>query len=148
GSRMVRHEAVHLLRAGPARPRRGERMESATHTLDPASHDAGLFFDPRPLVPGGHLLGLEGWSRDALLALLDAADVHRRRWAAHGHRPTTALAGVEVCNAFFEDSTRTRVSFEIAARRLGATPVSFASNGSSVSKGESLLDTLHTIVSM
>jgi aspartate carbamoyltransferase catalytic subunit len=58
------------------------------------------------------------------------------------------LPGTAVANVFFEASTRTRVSFEWAARRVGADSVSFVSAGSSVSKGESLLDTVWTLESM
>jgi aspartate carbamoyltransferase catalytic subunit len=58
------------------------------------------------------------------------------------------LRGRTIVNLFFESSTRTRTSFEIAARRLGADTISIASSGSSVSKGESLVDTLNTIGAM
>ena len=58
------------------------------------------------------------------------------------------LRGKMIVNLFFEASTRTRVSFEIAARRLGADAVSIAAQGSSVSKGESLVDTLNTLAAM
>lgn len=59
-----------------------------------------------------------------------------------------ALRGKLVVNAFFENSTRTRVSFEIAAKRLGADIVTITTSGSSVSKGESLVDTLNTLGAM
>jgi aspartate carbamoyltransferase catalytic subunit len=86
-------------------------------------------------------------SRDAILEILDSAERYRARFRAGG--PTSdELAGLTVCNAFFEDSTRTRVSFEIAEKRLGALTVGFSSAGSSVSKGETLLDTIGTIVAM
>ena len=58
------------------------------------------------------------------------------------------LRGKMVVNLFFETSTRTRTSFEIAAKRLGADAVSITASGSSVSKGESLVDTLNTLVAM
>ena len=135
--------------------------------LSPASRDAGVFFHPAhvtepavaPAAPLGeplaapaasghrHLLGLEGCSRQHLLELLDRAAAWRERWRDR-RVPNQVLAGIEVVNAFFEDSTRTRTSFELAERRLGMTPVSFGVQGSSVSKGESVLDTLATIVSM
>ena len=141
----------------------------------PALAGAGVFFSPaagggrsagpgRPVSPGGtvglaaapraadaadarHLLGLEGMSRDALLGWLAAAAEWRTRLAAPRFAADT-LRGVAVCNAFFEDSTRTRVSFEVAERRLGAAAVTFAAAGSSLSKGESLLDTARTIAAM
>ncbi|MFI5372036.1 MAG: aspartate carbamoyltransferase catalytic subunit [Candidatus Eisenbacteria bacterium] len=59
-----------------------------------------------------------------------------------------ALTGVTVCNAFFESSTRTRVSFELAGRRLGATVVSFSAVDSSTVKGETLLDTIQVVEAM
>ena len=113
----------------------------------PAPAGAGLFSSPA-FRTRHHLLALEGMSREEILALLDAADRWRERFRSCDRRPTDTLAGVTVCNAFFEDSTRTRVSFELAERRLGAVPVSFSADGSSLSKGETLLDTLRTIVSM
>jgi aspartate carbamoyltransferase catalytic subunit len=61
---------------------------------------------------------------------------------------TTILQGRSIVNLFFEASTRTRTSFEIAARRLGAEVLSITSSGSSVSKGESLVDTLNTLGAM
>jgi aspartate carbamoyltransferase catalytic subunit len=115
-------------------------------TTVPPPPRAGIFVFPS--ADARHLLGLEDLSREVLVDLLASADRFRERWARDGRRPTDELAGVEVCTAFFEDSTRTRVSFELAARRLGATCVGFSSTGSSVSKGETLLDTARTIVSM
>ena len=86
-------------------------------------------------------------SQQDLLEIPDAADAFRKRWREIG-RLSQELRDVEVCNAFFEDSTRTRVSFELAAKRLGARTVSISASGTSVSKGEPLLDTLHTVVAM
>ncbi len=63
-------------------------------------------------------------------------------------RESDELAGRVILNAFFENSTRTRSSFEIAALRLGARVVNFSSSGSSVAKGESLFDTLQTLDAM
>ena len=59
-----------------------------------------------------------------------------------------ALRGKTVCNVFFEDSTRTRLSFETAAKRLSADTMTFAVGQSSVNKGESLRDTIETIAAM
>src|SRR5579859_7976123 len=64
------------------------------------------------------------------------------------YRRLETLRGRMIVNLFFEASTRTRVSFEIAARRLGAETVLIAAQSSSVSKGESLVDTLNTLVAM
>ncbi|HTO91460.1 MAG TPA: aspartate carbamoyltransferase catalytic subunit [Candidatus Sulfotelmatobacter sp.] len=114
----------------------------------PASPDAGFFVAPPALSRTRHLLGLEGFSGAEILDLLDHAHTYRERWRTQGRAPSRELAGVEVCHAFFEDSTRTRASFELAALRLGATSVAFTAGGSSVSKGESLLDTLQTLAAM
>jgi aspartate carbamoyltransferase catalytic subunit len=88
-----------------------------------------------------HLLGLEGLGRDEILAILDDAERDLSR-LLEDRRPTSELAGVTVILGFFEDSTRTRAAFELAAHRLGATVASFTSTGLSLSKGESLLDTM------
>jgi aspartate carbamoyltransferase catalytic subunit len=88
----------------------------------------------------GHLLGLEPLSSGQILALLDLAEE-----ADRGHLPCDALRGRVVANCFFEPSTRTRTSFELAARRLGAEVVNFDPERSSVLKGESLVDTALTL---
>jgi aspartate carbamoyltransferase catalytic subunit len=94
-----------------------------------------------------HVLGLEGVPASLILELLDAADRCRTRWQS-SRAPRPDLQGIEVCNAFFEDSTRTRISFELAERRLAMTLTTFGAMGSSVSKGESMIDTLQTIAAM
>lgn len=93
---------------------------------------------------GRDLLGLRGLARGEIVELLQEA--RRVEGDASGSRD--ALRGVVVANLFFEDSTRTRVSFSIAAQRLGAHVVDLGSGGSSVSKGESILDTALTIEAM
>ena len=90
-----------------------------------------------------HLLTLENLPRADITRLLDRADEFRARGAQRG-----LLAGRTVLNLFFENSTRTRTSFEIAARRLGADVINFDVSRSSTVKGESLLDTLHTLEAM
>jgi aspartate carbamoyltransferase catalytic subunit len=111
----------------------------------PASADAGIFVPSQARDPR-HLLGLEGMSAETLLGLLDQAAGYRTM--LQSGMVSDELAGITVLNAFFEDSTRTRVSFELAARRLGALSVTIGENGTSVSKGESLLDTVRTVVAM
>ncbi|MFM1935796.1 MAG: hypothetical protein RI990_755 [Planctomycetota bacterium] len=87
-----------------------------------------------------HLLQLEGLSDERLTQLLDAAAAYLP--AARGQAPAPpALAGRLVAQMFFEDSTRTRLSFEAAAARLGARSMSLQGAGSSASKGETFLDT-------
>ncbi len=94
-----------------------------------------------------HLLTLEGLGRASISALLDRAWELRREFRA-GLARSTLLEGRTVVNLFFEPSTRTRTSFELAARRLGALVVNFDIGTSSTSKGESLEDTLATLEAM
>jgi len=97
--------------------------------------------------PHRHLLGIEGLSRDDLLAILDAAEP----WIAFNRSVRKAderLAGLTQINAFFENSTRTLFSFEIAGKRLGAQVSNFHPAASSVRKGESLIDTALTLGAM
>ncbi len=82
-------------------------------------------------------------TRDEILGLLDLAETMRSARAERTHR--TLLEAATIGLAFFESSTRTRVSFELAARALGATLVDLGVEGSSVGKGESLVDTLRTL---
>lgn len=91
-----------------------------------------------------HLLDFEGWSPESLGALLDGADT-MREVLSRSVKKVPALQGISVCTAFFENSTRTKTSFELAARRMSADVVSFAASSSSVSKGESLRDTIETL---
>lgn len=90
-----------------------------------------------------HLLDVDELNRDDLEGILDLA-VERRAQRAAGELPDP-LHGVAVGLAFYEASTRTRVSFELAARELGATTTDLSLAGSSVTKGESLVDTLRTL---
>ena len=94
-----------------------------------------------------HLLGIEELSAADIDAVLDHAD----KWfeLSRGvERKTALLKGRTVINLFFEASTRTRTSFEAAGKRLGADVVNVSSSGSSVSKGESLLDTAKNLEAM
>ena len=88
-----------------------------------------------------HLLGIEGWRREEIEALLDRAEAH----LPGGPASSDSLQGKVVANLFFEDSTRTRTSFEMAAKMLGAQVLNWTAQGSSVSKGETLLDTVRNI---
>ncbi len=95
---------------------------------------------------GGHLLDIERLAREEIERVLDLA---RELKAAHGRGALAQpLAGKLVALLFFEPSTRTRSSFEIAAKRLGAQTVVWTSQGSSVSKGETLLDTALNLEAM
>jgi aspartate carbamoyltransferase catalytic subunit len=96
---------------------------------------------------GSGLLGIENLSRQEIQAILDRARDFQFR-GDNSFRKLDLLRGKMVVNLFFEASTRTRTSFEIAARRLGADAVSITAQASSVSKGESLVDTLNTLAAM
>ncbi|MBK7117213.1 MAG: aspartate carbamoyltransferase catalytic subunit [Proteobacteria bacterium] len=91
-----------------------------------------------------HLLTLEGLTRDEIESLLERAQHHVRRLGEPAPH-SSALAGVTVANMFTEPSTRTRVSFELAAKRLGADVVNLEVQLSSRVKGESMLDTVFTL---
>src|SRR6056297_3968467 len=94
-----------------------------------------------------HLLDLESLSAEEITTLLDTADV--LKVATEGcRRKLSLLTGRTCANLFFENSTRTRNSFSLAAKRLGADTVEFSSSGSSVAKGESFVDTAKTIEAM
>ncbi|MEO0630192.1 MAG: aspartate carbamoyltransferase, partial [Planctomycetota bacterium] len=90
-----------------------------------------------------HLLGLDGIDRSRLVSLLESARSfddgtgRAKRDGAHAD----LLQGLNICNLFFEDSTRTRVSFSLAATNLGAGVIDLTAPGSSVAKGETIIDT-------
>jgi aspartate carbamoyltransferase catalytic subunit len=94
-----------------------------------------------------HLLTTKQLSRDEAIALLDVAE-DMAQVADREVKKLPTLRGKTVVNLFFEDSTRTRISFEAAAKRLSADVINFSAKGSSVSKGESLKDTAQTLAAM
>lgn len=94
-----------------------------------------------------HLLSTAELTRDEAITLLDTAE-DMADVATREVKKLPTLRGRTVVNLFFEDSTRTRVSFEVAAKRLSADVINFAAKGSSVSKGESLKDTAQTLAAM
>jgi aspartate carbamoyltransferase catalytic subunit len=97
--------------------------------------------------PHRHLLGIEGLKPWEIGLLLDEAE----RWVGEPGQPpprSEALRGLTVITAFFEASTRTALSFELAARRLGADVVALQPGASSLAKGETLLDTALTLAAM
>src|SRR5579871_3546338 len=93
----------------------------------------------------GGLLGIESLDRTEIESILERAKTFQPRQSQNQRE---VLRGRMIVNLFFEASTRTRTSFEIAAKRLGADAVSITASGSSVSKGESLVDTLNTLAAM
>jgi aspartate carbamoyltransferase catalytic subunit len=94
-----------------------------------------------------HLLSTGDLSRDDALLVLDTAE-ELARVSDRAVKKLPTLRGRTVVNLFYEDSTRTRVSFEAAAKRLSADVINFSAKGSSVSKGESLKDTALTLEAM
>jgi len=94
-----------------------------------------------------HLLGLRGVSANDIRAILDEATGFKKV-LERKVKTLPTLRGITVVNLFFESSTRTRISFELAEKRLSADIVNFATSGSSVQKGETLLDTLKNIEAM
>ncbi len=93
------------------------------------------------------LLGIDELDADQVRLVLDTAD-HLLPIADRRQRSVPTLRGRVVCNLFLEDSTRTRISFDLAAKRLSADVINFSAKGSSVSKGESLTDTARTLTAM
>ena len=94
-----------------------------------------------------HLLSAADLDRPTAIQVLDTA-VQMAATQAREIKKLPTLRGKTVVNLFFEDSTRTRISFETAAKRLSADVINFAAKGSSVSKGESLKDTAQTLQAM
>ena len=94
-----------------------------------------------------HLLSLEELTREEIGLVLETAKSFKEV-SARDVKKVPALRGKTIANMFFEASTRTRISFELAAKRLSADIVNFSSSGSSTQKGESLKDTVRTIEAM
>jgi aspartate carbamoyltransferase catalytic subunit len=94
-----------------------------------------------------HLLDLESLTASEITILLDCAEQLMTAYT-NSRTKLSLLSGCTVANLFFENSTRTRNSFSLAAKRLGADTIEFSSGGSSVSKGETFIDTAKTIEAM
>lgn len=94
-----------------------------------------------------HLLDLESLSASELVTILDAAD-HFKQVTNNCRHKINVLAGRTSCNLFFENSTRTRTSFSLAAKRLNADTIEFSATGSSVAKGETFIDTALNLEAM
>jgi aspartate carbamoyltransferase catalytic subunit len=123
-------------------------MTATDVSREPAGEPAG-----EPVVPvmahrwtHRHLLDVDALSVADLDLVMARADAYAEAIAAR-REPEAVLRGVNVTILMYEASTRTRVSFEVAAGRLGGTVVNISSAGSSVTKGESLLDTMRTLES-
>jgi aspartate carbamoyltransferase catalytic subunit len=100
-----------------------------------------------PSFPHRHLLGIEGLSPDEITLLLDRSlsYVEQNRQA---DKKQSLLRGRTVINLFFENSTRTRTSFELAGKRLGGDVINMSVQASSIKKGETLIDTAMTLTAM
>ncbi|MDH5590620.1 MAG: aspartate carbamoyltransferase catalytic subunit [Gemmatimonadota bacterium] len=96
---------------------------------------------------GKDLIGLEPLSREQILSILDTAEPFKEI-SERRIKKVPVLRGKTIVNLFFEPSTRTRVSFEFAEKRLSADTVNIAASGSSVSKGETLVDTARNLEAM
>jgi aspartate carbamoyltransferase catalytic subunit len=107
---------------------------------DPARKPAAFF-------PHRHLLGIEGLSAEEITRLLDLSQSYATQ-PKDDPRARALLRGRTVMNLFFENSTRTLTSFELAAKRLGADVINMAVGTSSIKKGETLLDTAMTLNAM
>jgi aspartate carbamoyltransferase catalytic subunit len=100
-----------------------------------------------PTFLGKDLIGLEHLSADQITAILDTAEPFKEI-SERAIKKVPVLRGKTIVNLFFEASTRTRISFEFAEKRLSADTVNIASSGSSVSKGETLVDTARNLEAM
>jgi aspartate carbamoyltransferase catalytic subunit len=100
-----------------------------------------------PILKAGHLLGIEGLSPEEITALLDLAESYVIQGRAIDKK-TSLLRGRTLINLFYEASTRTQSSFELAAKRLGADVMNMTVKTSSVTKGETLIDTASTLNAM
>jgi aspartate carbamoyltransferase catalytic subunit len=103
--------------------------------------------DDAPILKTSHLLGIEGLSRPEVVSLLDLAE-HYVGLSRGAEKKAATLRGRTLINLFFESSTRTQSSFELAGKRLGADVLNMSVKNSSVSKGETLIDTASTLNAM
>tara|TARA_R110002049_G_scaffold16178_5_gene65080 strand:- start:425 stop:1360 length:936 start_codon:yes stop_codon:yes gene_type:complete len=94
-----------------------------------------------------HLLGIEPLTQTDITTILDCAETYAQANRAH-QKPPAILSGLSLINMFFENSTRTQSSFELAAKRLGADVMNMSMQTSSVKKGETLIDTALTLNAM
>ena len=115
-------------------------ITEAVGEMNPATQDSVPF-------KRKHLLGLEDLTPEEIRRILDEAKGMKEVFT-RSVKKVPALRGRTVANLFFENSTRTRTSFELAAKRLSADVINFTASSSSVAKGESLLDTVRTIEAM
>src|SRR5260370_32390979 len=107
-----------------------------------------MAFDPTAIpFRHRHLLGIEGFSPDEITTILDLAEGHVEP-NRQADKKRSVLRGRTIINLFFENSTRTRTSFELAGKRLGGDVINMAAEASSIKKGETLIDTAMTLNAM
>ncbi len=115
--------------------------------MQPSDHRPASLIPGRAVFPHRHLTGIDGLQPHEIMFLLDEAE----QWIAvnrHRTKSEKRLDGLTLINAFFENSTRTLLSFEIAGKRMGADVVNMHAAQSSVKKGETLIDTAMTLNAM
>jgi aspartate carbamoyltransferase catalytic subunit len=115
--------------------------------MSASDHRPAALIDGGAVFPHRHLTGIDGLQPHEIMFLLDEAETWIAANRAHA-KPDKRLDGLTQINAFFENSTRTLLSFEIAGKRLGADVVNMHAAQSSVKKGETLIDTARTLNSM
>jgi aspartate carbamoyltransferase catalytic subunit len=126
---------------------RGDGEALATRGLGPHSPAAMTLSDFPTAFGHRHLLGIEGLQPREIEHLLDRADGYAEQ-ARRADKKLSLLRGLTQINLFFETSTRTRTSFELAGKRLGADVVNMSVGASSIKKGETLIDTAMTLNAM
>ena len=134
--------ATRIRLSDPCRSTRGFALMPSSEITAPGRYPTG-----RAAFPHRDLLGIGSLARHQILYLLDEAE----EWVAlnkQASKRADRLAGLTIINAFFENSTRTLLSFEIAGKRLGADVVNMHATQSSVKKGETLIDTALTLGAM
>ena len=99
------------------------------------------------MLENKHLLGLEGYPAKDIQTIIETA-FNFREVLDRPIKKVPSLQGVTIVNLFFENSTRTRLSFELAEKRLSADVINFSASNSSLKKGESLVDTINNILAM
>ena len=94
-----------------------------------------------------HLLGIEHLSKEDIITIFETAD-HFKTVINRPIKKVPSLRDITIANLFFENSTRTKLSFEVAEKRLSADVINFSASQSSLNKGETLIDTVNNIISM
>lgn len=122
-------------------------LMSTSQITPPPSSSSGTYTAGDIFYPHKHLLGIEGLYPHEINGLLDLADTYVEQ-NRQTNKKKSILKGLTQINLFFENSTRTRTSFELAAKRLGADVINMQADSSSVKKGETLLDTAITLNAM